>query len=67
VGQETVSELEESGMHAKKIALHAGALILIFMLYGCDSNNPPAPPDPPPPAADDLVWDQGAWDEVIWT
>ncbi len=54
-------------MNRGKLALHVGALILVFMLFGCDSSNPPAPQDPPPPAADDLLWDQGNWDEVNWT
>jgi hypothetical protein len=58
-------ELEEISMNTGNVALYAGALILIFMLYGCSSgsSNPPAPP---PLAATDLVWDQGNWDEVNW-
>ncbi len=50
-------------MQIWKLALRAGALILMFMLYGCDSSDSPPPAAP---AATELVWDEGNWDEVNW-
>ena len=52
-------------MQIWKLALRAGAMILMVVMYGChDSDSPP--PAPAAPAATELVWDEGNWDEVDW-
>ena len=50
-------------MHTGKWVLRAGALILMFMLYGCGGSDSPPPAAP---AVTELVWDEGNWDEVNW-
>ena len=55
-------------MQIWKLALRAGAMILMVVMYGChdSDSSPPAASESPPPAATELVWDEGNWDEVDW-
>ena len=48
-----------------------GLALSLFAIASCGGGggggNPPEPPDQaPPPTSEQMVWDEGNWDEVDW-